>query len=312
MKKPSLLITLLLSASIGLSQSIPIPKLDSKSNFNGLQVHLAAAQLCKDFYTTNDLGETRNKKSSYRGHEKYSKYTCDVCTESIKAPLMSPLESFVERFLKDKRISKNRSNVFALRKIREELKTTYEVAYNKMVDSIDPENLISYQHGLITGYSFETGLMGFKMFTPKFHLAHPNRSDLVKTPYLVGNDIKDETIYGNSLIIFPIPIPENEAEKIYANYANHYHPNPPFAVCMKLHYALRLSEKFEGEARYYDVVYKKVEFFLPSPENIKQTSQYKIIQDNFAAKNKIAEVIFEDKIYHTKHYQSYQKYLAEN
>jgi hypothetical protein len=312
MKSQLFLIILFLNTIFINSQNIEINNLDIKNNLNSLNLHLAATKLCKEFYRNNNLEETRKRPSSYRGYSKYSKYTCDVCTESIKYPLLSPLESFAERFLKDKRISKNKSNVFVLRKVREELKNSYEEDYYKMVDSIDTENLVFYQHGLITGYSFETGTMGFKMFSPNFSLPHANISNIIKIPYLVGNDIDNEAIYGNSLIIFPIPIPEEIAEKIYINYSNHYRPNPPFTVGMKLHYALRLSEKFEGESRYYNVVYQKVEFFLPSPENIKRTSQYKIIPDNYNSENKIAEVIFEDKIYRTKHYQTYQKYRVDN
>lgn len=311
MRNHSLSIILLLSTTVFYSQNIKINSLDYKANLNSLTLHLAATQLCKEFYYNNDLNEARKKKSSYVGHDKRSQYTCHVCTESIRHPLMSPLESFVERFIKDKRISRNKSNVFALRQIREEIESTYKEEYFKMVDSVDTENLIYYQHGLITGYSFDTGEMFFKLFAPSFNLPHVSSSNLIKPPYLIKNDVNNDAVYANSLTIFQIPIKENIAQNIYSNYSKHYHPNPPFSVGTKLYYALRLSEKFQGESRYYEIVYKKVEFFLPSPEHIKKSSQPKLIPNIYNSKNKIAEVIFEDKIFRTKHHQTYQKYIVK-
>ncbi|MDO5970876.1 hypothetical protein Q4Q35_13770 [Flavivirga aquimarina] len=302
-------IILLLITSNFHSQNNQIINLDNKHNLNSLVLHLAATKLCKEFYNSNDLIEARKKKSGYSDHDKSSQYTCHVCTESIRPPFLSPLESFADIFLNDKRISKNKSNVFALRKIREELQSSYQKEYYDMVDSTDTENLVLFQHGLITGYSFDSGMMGFKMFSPSFRLPNAKLSSLIKPPYLIGNKINDEAVYGNSLIIFPISITENVAEKIYNNYSSHYHPNPPFSVGMKLYYALRLSEKFNGEPRYYIVTYKKVEFFLPSPENIKKTNQSKLIPDIYNPEYKIAEIVFEDKIYRTQHGQTYQKYL---
>lgn len=304
-----LLIIILLNITFSYSQNIKINNLDYKNNLNSLTVHLAATKLCKNFYSTKDLIKDRQNKSNYLDLDKKFHYTCHVCTESIKYPYTSPLESFAERFLKDRRIFKNKSNVFALREIRKEIKKSYQKEYYKKVDSVDTENLVYYDYGLIRGYSFDVQKMYFEMFSPTFRLPHPNSSNLIRTPYLIGNNIKNDAIYANSLISFQIPIAENVAENIYKNYAKHYHPNPPFAVAMKLNYALRLSPKLEGKPRYYNVVYKKVEFFLPNPENIKKINHHKLILDNYDSEKKIAEIIFNDKIYRTKHNQTYQKYI---
>lgn len=296
---------LLLNCSISFAQNIEVKGLDNKANRNSLTLHLAATKLCREFYKQNDLIAARKRKSSYKGYDNISHYTCHVCTESIRSPFLNPLESFVQRYLKDSRIIKNQSNVFALRTLRKELNTTYLETYNQMVDSIDTENLVFYKYDLIQGYSFDTGKMTISLWNPSFKYLLPNTTskNLIHVPILneYGVDSRGKRIQSTSNILgrFQIPMTENKAQEIFTNYSNHHRPNPPFPIATKLYYALRLSDDFEGEPRYYQIVLKKAEFFLPSPENIKKTSRAKLILEMYHPKYKIAEVTFEDTIYHT-------------
>ncbi|MEP4948428.1 MAG: hypothetical protein ABJU26_12895, partial [Flavobacteriaceae bacterium] len=104
---------------------------------------------------------------------------------------------------------------------------------------------------------------------------------------------------------FRIPMLETKAQEIYANYAEHYHSNPPFTIATKLHYALRLSKEYEGKPRYYQVVLKKVEFFLPKIEYLKKLT-YRVLEEVYIPEQKIAEVVFEPKVYQTDKGYLYQ------
>jgi len=294
----------MLSSSAILAQNIQISGLENRNNFNALNMHLAATNLCSAFYAEKDLQAERQKKSSYRGFDQRSNYGCHVCVESIRYPLMGPLEFFVERFLKDKRISRNKSNVFALRGIREELKSKYLEDYTKMVNEVDTENIIFYQTDLVKGYSFELNELSISMSRPNTQLLGAYVPHIFGTA--IGENGKFRSIIGGGHGWFQVPMPEARAQEVYDMYANHYHPNPPFLITSKLHYALRLSKPFEGQPRYYVMVLKKAEFYLPGAENLKKIN-HRILKESYLPENKIAEVLFQDNLYYTEKGYGYQK-----
>jgi len=297
-------IILFFGSTIILGQNIQINGLDNRNNFNAFNMHLAATKLCEDFYANYDLAEERQNKSSYIGFDQRSNYACHICVESIRYPLMSPMETFVERFLKDKRISRNKSNVFALRTIREELKTKYLNEYNGLVAAVDTENIVFYQTDLIKGYSFDLNELYISMARPNTQLKG------LYLPQLLGHGIDDSGYLTRNITgdhgFFRVPMSESKAQEVYDMYANHYHPNPPFRITTKLYYALRLSKEFEGQPRYYVMILKKAEFFLPGAENLKKL-QYKILNETYKQENKIAEVVFNEKLYYAEKGYGYQK-----
>ena len=293
-------------------QSIQIPSLDNRANLNSLNLHLAATKLCKEFYANNDLNEAREDKSNFMGIDNYGRYGCHICAEAIRYPFMSPLESFVDRYLKDKRLTRNKSNAFTLRALREEIKTNYLDDYNAMVDSVDTENMVFYQYDLIQGYSIDTNEMFISLWNFSFKNLLPNTTPNGRTihiPLLNGHGVKsDGSVVGNAnnqLGYFKVPMTESRAQEIYANYSKHFNPNPPFAIGTKLFYAFRLGKENEGKPRDYQVVLKKVEFFLPSVENLKKI-QTRVLKETYLAEHKIAEVIFEEKLYFTEKGYSFQ------
>ena len=261
---------LLMSHSISFAQSIEVKGLDNKANRNSLTLHLAATKLCKEFYKQNDLIAAHRENPVTKDMIK-SLIIPVMYAQIHKVTFFKSPGEFVQRYLKDYRIIKNQSNVFALRTLREELNTTYLEAYNQMVDSIDTENLVFYKYDLIQGYCFDTGKMTISLWNLAL-VAIPNtqlQKSLIHIPILngYGLDSRGKRIQStsNNLGRFQIPMTENKAQEIFTNYSNHHRPNPPFAIATKLYYALRFSDDFAGEPRYYQVVLKS-RVFLPSPK----------------------------------------------
>jgi len=297
------------------SQNIEIRNLDNRGTLNLLNLHLAATKLCKDYYSETDLSEERKNKTSYKIEpESYSRYGCHVCVESLRFPFMNPLESFVHHFLKDKRIQTNKNNVFKLRTIRKDIEDKYRAEYNTMVDSIDTENIVYYQNDVITGYALETNELVISMHNPQLKGLPNAKGKLIFYPELKGHGINDKgqlvNYISNMLAYFKIPMEEAKAEEIYNAYADHYHPNPPFRISTKLHYALRLSEDIKGSPRYYQVIFKRVEFFLPGIENLKKTT-YKVLDAAYKPENKIAEVIFDETVHYTEEGYAFQNIISK-
>lgn len=303
---------LILSSAILFSQNIKIDGLENRANLNSLNLHLAATKLCKEFYDKSDLVQERQDNSTYVGYDKITRYGCNICAESIRYPFMTPLESFADRYLKDKRIIRNQTNAFTIKSVKEDLKNKYLEEYNKMVDSVDTENMIFYETDLVEGYSMDKKELVIRFGNPHFKNLLPNTDmydKFIYIPLLKGYAINDKDEYVNmgagGLGWFNVPMSEARAKEIFDNYASHHHPNPPFSITTKLHYALRLSKEFEGKPRYYQVILKRVEFFVPGVENLNKI-QYKVLDEAYKSKNKIAEVVFEEKVYYTEKGFSYQ------
>ncbi|MEP4945921.1 MAG: hypothetical protein ABJU26_00145, partial [Flavobacteriaceae bacterium] len=205
-------VTVFLISSIVFGQGISVPKLDNRGNLNSLKLHLAATKLCKDFYDQKDLNTERQNKSNYKGPGNQYRYTCHICAASIRYPYMSPLESFVDRYLNDKRIMRNKSNVFAVRDLRKEIKSKYSNDYDQMVASMDTENMVFYQTDLVEGYSFDTNELYINMSNPRFSGNLPNTMNtggIIFSPQLMGHGIKADgnvvnMIGGNYLGFFRI------------------------------------------------------------------------------------------------------------
>jgi hypothetical protein len=308
-------ISFFLCCTVVLGQNIKIDNLDNKSNLNTLVFNLAASKLCESFYTENDLRQEWQDKTTYSGlFNRRSHYGCHVCAESIKYPLMSPLETFASRFLKDKRIQRNQSNAFALRSIREDIKNKYSEKYNRMVDSMDTENLVFYQTDVIKGYSFQAQKLTINMRTPHFDKILPvsNSWELVSLPYLLNFSIDESgNLKANSFgdrkdATINVQMPESTAKKIFDYYSDHFHPNPPFSIITKIEYGLRLGKVIEGKPRYYQIVLKKAEFFLPNKENLKRIHSANL-KNGYKTENKIAEVIFDKNLFFSKTGFTYQK-----
>ena len=310
------LLTVILFTGNLVAQSIVVNGLDNKSNFNSFNLHLAATKLCRDFYANKDLNKERMNKSGYKiEFERYSRYGCHVCVESIRSPYMSPLENFADRFLNDKRIFRNKSNVFTVKAVRKELNDKYLDAYNALIDSVDTENMVYYQYDLVQGYSFETNEMFISLWNPYLKGMLPNATtqNLIFHPLLMEHGLTKEGGYihksTNNLGYFRVPMTSEQAEQIYSNYASYHRPNPPFAVATKLHFAIRLSKALGGQPRYYQIILKKAEFFLPNMDDLKRI-QSKLLWNTYRKENKIAEVIFEAKVHHTQDGLAYQNVLS--
>jgi hypothetical protein len=306
---------LLFNISIANGQSFSIKGLENRHYNNSLTAHLATAKLCDKFYDGNDIIEERNNKSSYKMIGGFSDYGCHVCVEVIQSRHANYFELFVDHFLKDKRIQKNRTNAFTVRTLREEINAKYLEDYNKLVDSIDTENLVFYNYDLIGGYSFDTNELYISMFNPRFNSGlTANKGKLIISPNLKDSnlDVNSNLMNGpqDYLGSFRISMNEEKAQKIYDRYKNHFSPNPPFGIGTKIHYSLRMGEELNGQIRNFIVVLKKVEFFIPNEQDIKNI-QRSIVKVTDIPENKIAEIVFNEKLYYNKIGYPYQEIKSQ-
>lgn len=297
------------------SQNLEIAGLDNRNNLNSLNLHLATTKLCSEFYSNNDILVERRNKSTYKMPGGMTNYTCHLCAEVVSNRHSSSFEFFVHRFLKDKRIQKNRTNAFAVRSIRKELNEKYLNQYNELVNSIDTESMIFYTYDLIRGYSFDTNKLYVEMFNPKIsNSLSASTGNLIYTPYIKEYAIDDNGNLKNhgssSFCYFQLNMTEDQAQKIYYRYSNHFAPNPPFAIATKLHYALRIGKVLEGKPRYFQIILKKAEFFIPLEKDIKY-AQKKVIKITSMEENKFAEVIFDENMTYTKEGYPIQKIKSQ-
>ena len=287
-------------------QNIQIKDIDRVNIFNSLNMDLATSKLCQSFLSDKNVYEERRNKSSYTTRDKKTDYSCHICAESISIPYIEPLEEFLERYLKDRRIKQNRTNAFKIRSVREEIDQKYRQEYEQMVDSIDTENLTFYKYDLVQGYSFESNELSISLWPPKIKN--------FKIPLLYEHGINSSGKFVNNasgyLAWLTIPMSEQRAKEIYDKYADHHSPNPPFAVSTKVIYALRLGEELNEKPRYFQVILKRIEFYLPDDINISRIRS-KINSKTFESENKIYEINFQDKIYYNEDGFAYQKIESE-
>lgn len=296
MKPFCIALIILFNSTLALGQGFDIPNLDNKNNLNDLNLHWATAKLCKEYYAEKDLITELGNKSTFELPGGQTDYGCHVCAELVKNRHLSYFEYFVHRFLNDKRIQKNKTNAFTVRALRKEIEEKYLDLYNESVNAIDTENMVFYKYDLISGYSFETNELYIKMFYPNIKkIAYGINGYLINAPFLEHSLGANGRIMSNAsgdLGTFKIPMSEEQAQKIYDRYKNHFRPNPPFAVATKLHYAIRMAKEQNGEVRNFEIILKKAEFFLPLEEDIKHIQRRSVKVANMQ-ENIFAEVIFD-------------------
>ncbi len=303
MKSFSIVVIILFNTATVLGQSFDIPNLDNKNNLNDLKLHWATAKLCKKYYAEKKLVTELQNKSTFKLPGGQTDYGCNVCVELVKKRHHSYFEYFVHRFLNDKRIQNNKTNVFTIRALRKEIEEKHLDLYNESVNAVDTENMVFYKYDLISGYSIETKELYIKMFYPHIKkIAYGINGNLINAPFLEhsrGTNGRIIPSIGGDLGTFKIPMSEEQAQKIYDRYKNHFRPNPPFAIATKLHYAIRMAKEQNGEVRNFEIILKKAEFFLPLEEDIKYM-QSRSIKVADMQENIFAEVIFDSEQSYTE------------
>ncbi|PWL38896.1 hypothetical protein DKG77_11720 [Flagellimonas aquimarina] len=289
------------NTTVVLGQSFDISHLDNRNNLNDLNLHWATAKLCKKYYEENDLLTAQQNKSTFTLPGGRSDYGCSVCVELLKNRHHSYFEYFAHRFLNDKRIQKNRTNVFTVNALRKEIAEKYLDSYNQSVNAVDTENMVFYQYDLITGYNVEMKELYIKMFYPHIKkIAYGTNGNLINAPHLERSlGTNGHPRGGLDLGTFKISMSEEQAQKIYGRYKNHFRPNPPFGVATKLHYAIRMAKEQNGQVRNFEIILKKAEFFLPLEEDIKRI-QSKTVKIADMQENIFAEIIFDSEPTHTQ------------
>jgi hypothetical protein len=297
MKSFYLVFIILFNSALVFGQSFDIPNLKNINNSNALELHWATAKLCKRYYAENDLATGLKKKSNFKLPGGRTDYGGNVCAELLKNRHSSYFEYFVHRFLNDKRIQQNRTNVFTVKALQKEIEEKHLDLYNESVDAVDTENMIFYKYDLIGGYAFEDKELYIRMLYPHIKkIAYGINGNLINAPFLEHSRATNGGIIPHSskeLATFKIPMSEEQAQKIFDRYKNHFHPNPPFGIATKLHYAIRMAKEQNGEVYNFEIILKKAEFFLPLEEDIKH-AQNRISKIADLPENIIAEVIFDE------------------
>lgn len=224
----------------------------------------------------------------------------DPCIKNVPFPFLNPLEYYAHEFEKDKRIAQNRTNAFKLRALRKEIKEKYGSTFQKKLNQIDLENLISYDavYASIQDYDFDTNTLKIRYSIKDVRFM--NNSQTINFPALSDQN--------SSFYYHDIKMPEDRAEKIYNHYAElkpySNSGNPPFYLNAKTTFAFRFYNEPQFKNQIHAVV-KKMEFFIKEkePKDIQLRLKHK---DRLGKEQKIGEILFDDAVYLNRFKQPYQ------
>lgn len=309
----ALLISFFLQFANLSSQNINLTRMYKTTQYNSVTFDLASAKLCRDYLSKVDVKEDRKNQSSFTSKTNYSDYGCHICTEMIKKPYESPLENFLNIYMNDNRIVQNMRNPFSLKQIRSEYNEKYLDEYNSLLDSIDTDNLSYYQNYVnVDNYLFDEKLLIVKVRLPSigkvYTTNYSNKATLTPVAMSIDNNIlgkitEDKNIISNiDLALVKLPMDEKTAQKYFDKTEGRAR------LYAKIYYGLEIGEELNGKPRYFQVVFKKVEFFSGG----KKKNNFDIIPENFKEENKVFDLIFEKNLYYAKNKYQYQKVKLAN
>ncbi|MEW4923527.1 hypothetical protein [Algibacter sp. 2305UL17-15] len=240
---------------------------------------LAASKLCKNFNFNSVFGSYR-KGNLKNGKERIKIDHC--CAGFIPSPYIEPMEYYLNTYYNYNAISEYRDNVFKLRDIRQSLETEKRAAFNKLLEGVDPENLVSYKlvTASIEGYDFNT-----KKLNIKYYVNHSQQIGRSNTKSKLTAFPKSNYRYQSSRT-YQLDMAENEAKAIFEYYAslNERSKNPPFKLIVKTTYAMAIP-KLQTRPYSFETKIKTIEFYKMATGYPVQHNKIAEIQINYNQKN---------------------------